>query len=1033
MEITERLLNDAGGWQTMKQARALQEMGRVAGVTWEEPLLQGRVREGETEFRSGLRILSKSNIENLCTCRASRQHGAICAHSVAVGLEFLKPAAGPQRAVSALGVDGATPSTPAVAATGAAIAKPVFSAEQGEPVEIHVILPPNLASAWQRGSVMVGLEALWAGKRLLLSALPKSGAFRANEADRRLIDQARALAGGETPGMLSLNREQFLSLLDALREHAGVTFGKATRAVIGGQGIRPKLDFERKPDGALRLSVERPAGAELLAAGGRAWLLQGETLCEWAPGLPAAYRTLLEGGQTLAEEHAAGFLQRELPNLRPFFEMDESAVPSATVSAPNAPAVVLALDLEGSLNHLVGKLTASYGDRRIVLSQPPQRAGFARDPAAEYAAVERLRSGGFTGPDAEGQFVLKGEQRILAFFARDLPAWEKAAKVTIGSRFAHVTRDVERVQPRLEIRSSGERWFEVQVELGSESGERFEAAEIQRLLQSGQSHVKRKNGKIAVFDPAMLDDFQQVLTDCQPNQRQPGLYHLDRRHAGYLDAVATDHGFHVTAPAQWSRAALGSKELAAQAPVPLGSLEGTLRPYQKHGVTWLNTLARNGFAGILADEMGLGKTVQTLAALRHLGGQALIVCPSSLVYNWCREAAKFTPERQVLAIEGPERRRLFGEPFAKADLVVTSYALLRRDAELYRDREFKVAVLDEAQHIKNPESQNAQAAFSVRAQHRFALTGTPVENSVRDLWSLMNFLMPGYLGSRNDFKERYEQPIATTPGGPEHARLVKRLRPFVLRRKKRDVLNELPDKIEQVTYCDLGRPQREMYTALLAAARRQALDASGLPDQNKARMQILTALLRLRQACCDLRLLQPEATGETEELSGKVETLNELLLEAVDGGHKVLVFSQFVSMLKLLRAHLEKAEIGTCYLDGSTKNRAAEVDRFQTGEVPVFLISLKAGGVGLNLTAADTVVHFDPWWNPAVEAQATDRAHRIGQRNVVTSYKLIARDTIEEKILSLQEKKRKVIEATIESEEPLMQGLTMTDLQELLE
>ncbi len=555
----------------MKQARALHEMARVAGVTWAEPLLQGRVREGETEFRSGLRILSKSNIENLCTCRASRQHGAICAHSVAVGLEYLKPTMAARPAAALKGVEGVAPSTPG---TSAVAAKPAFSAEQGEPVELRVILPPSLVGAWQKGSVMVVLEALWAGKRVLLSALPKSGAFRASEADLRLIAQARALAGGETPGMLSLNREQFLALLDALREHSGVTFGKAASAVIAGQGMRPKLDLERKPDGALRLSVQPPAGAELLAAGGRAWLLQGETLREWAPGLPAAYRTLLAGGQTLSAEHAAGFLQRELPNLRPFFELDESAVPSATVSAPDAPPVAFALELEGSLNHLVGKLTAGYGDRRIVLSQPPQRASFARDLAAEYAAVERLRSGGFAGPDAEGQFVLKGEQRILAFFARDLPAWEKAAKVTIGSRFAHVTREVERVQPRLEIRSSGERWFEVQVELGSESGERFEAAEIQRLLQSGQSHVRRKNGKIAVFDPAMLDDFQQVLTDCQPTQRQPGLYQLDRRHAGYLDAVASDHGFHVTAPPQWSRAALGRKEIVAEAGVPLGSLGG---------------------------------------------------------------------------------------------------------------------------------------------------------------------------------------------------------------------------------------------------------------------------------------------------------------------------------------------------------------------------------------------------------------------------------------------------------------------------
>ena len=396
-----------------------------------------------------------------------------------------------------------------------------------------------------------------------------------------------------------------------------------------------------------------------------------------------------------------------------------------------------------------------------------------------------------------------------------------------------------------------------------------------------------------------------------------------------------------------------------------------------------------------------------------------------------REAARFTPQLRVLAIEGPDRQRLFGAPIAEADLVITSYPLLRRDADRYREVEFAAAILDEAQHIKNPESQNAQSAGTIRARHRFALTGTPVENSVRDIWSLMHFLMPGYLGSRADFRERFEKEIESQPGGPAHRRLIKRLRPFVLRRTKREVIAELPEKIEQVAFCELNGTQRQVYTELMTATRRQVSELAGSKDQGKARILMLTALLRLRQACCDLRLLGL-AEGAAAPPSAKVELLLELLSEALDGGHRVLIFSQFVSMLTILREALTAAGTEFCYLDGQTKDRAAEVDRFQTGQVPAFLISLKAGGVGLNLTAADTVVHFDPWWNPAVEAQATDRAHRIGQDRVVTSYKLIARDTVEEKILALQQRKRAVIDATLESEQPLMEGLGMDEIAELL-
>ena len=299
----------------------------------------------------------------------------------------------------------------------------------------------------------------------------------------------------------------------------------------------------------------------------------------------------------------------------------------------------------------------------------------------------------------------------------------------------------------------------------------------------------------------------------------------------------------------------------------------------------------------------------------------------------------------------------------------------------------------------------------------------------------MNFLMPGYLGSRTEFRERYQQPIAIAPSGPEHRRLIKRLRPVVLRRLKRDVVTELPNKIEHVAYCELTTTQRNAYNQLLEATRRQSAEWAATEHQGKVRMLMLTALLRLRQACCDTRLLSLSGASDTADTSGKILLLEELLNEAVDGGHRVLIFSQFASMLRILRTTLESLQYSYCYLDGQTKNRAKEVDLFESGEFSVFLISLKAGGTGLNLTQADTVIHFDPWWNPAVEDQATDRAHRLGQTKVVTSYKLIARGTVEEKILALQSRKRALIEATLEDpsdDEPAMAGLHDNEIRDLL-
>ena len=365
--------------------------------------------------------------------------------------------------------------------------------------------------------------------------------------------------------------------------------------------------------------------------------------------------------------------------------------------------------------------------------------------------------------------------------------------------------------------------------------------------------------------------------------------------------------------------------------------------------------------------------------------------------------------------------------------MITSYPLLRRDVDRYRSIEFSTVILDESQHIKNPDTQNAQAAGSLTARRRFVLTGTPMENSVRDLWSVMNFLMPGYLGTRNDFKDRYEVPIHDgSSADPVRARLSKRLRPFMLRRLKREVATDLPDKIEQVAYCELTAEQADVYGELLRQSRVKVEEASVEKNQGRARILMLTALLRLRQACCDLRLLKLDGVNPKRS-SAKLDLLDELLQEAMDGGHRVLIFSQFVTMLQILKERLASSGTPFCYLDGSTKDRSSVVDKFQgDSAIPIFLISLKAGGVGLNLTGADTVIHFDPWWNPAVEAQATDRAHRIGQKNVVTSYKLITRGTVEEKILNLQNKKREMIDAMVESDEPMMSALSMDEIQDLL-
>jgi superfamily II DNA or RNA helicase len=1040
ISITEKFLVDAGGWQVLKHARALLEMGRVVSFNYTPPVLRGLVREGETEYRAGLKIQSYTDVENLCSCRDSRQWGSICAHSLALGLALIQPKPAPAKPAPA----PVAPPLPVLVAEGDA--RSGASASEGEQlsvkrlpdgpwIELQIVLAPNLDTGWERDQVVVGFEVVRKENRTLASALDPKQTYRCSKIDRDVLELAREFVGGKLPGMTILSRDQFLKVVGALVGHPRITLARKTPVTVSGERVLPKLGTEKLPDGRWKISADTSSiDGNWLLGSGCAWLWSKSTLYPVSPGLPAAYLPLLRGPIVLPAEQGLNFIQREVPGLSSFFRFD-ARVESGEVVESGLPEVIATF--EGSLNHLGAKLQCLYGQRMITLGVTPQAEAFvyqehgvnrSRNLAFERDCLSRLQEVGFVGPSTVGEYVLRGQNAILSFFARDLPRFQREWKVSIGSRFQNVTRTVERVTPKVEITASGEDWFDFSFSLQATGGENFSAAEVQRLLQMGQNFTRLRDGRLAILDPEGLEEFQTILRDCDPTQSRPGTYRIQRNQAGYLDAAFADlAGASIQRSGEWESWTRAQRQLVPLEPESLGRLEEILRPYQKEGVYWLRFLSRNGLGGILADEMGLGKTLQALAFVRTLDGPSLVVCPSSLIFNWAREAQKFVPELRVLRIEGADRSKLFAG-IREANLVLTSYPLLRRDIDQYTRFEFSSIILDEATHIKNPDTQNAQAAMALRGRHRFVLTGTPVENSVRDLWSILQFVLPGYLGRREDFRERYELPISRG-SKLDQTRLAKRLRPVMLRRLKKQVVKELPDKIEQTAFCDLSPEQEELYQKLRQESRRKLEELSGAKDQGRARIAMLTALLRLRQVCCDLRLVGQQA----ERPSSKIELLGELLEEAIDGEHRVLVFSQFVAMLHLIRAHLDEAGVQYGYLDGATKDRAAAVDRFnESDDLPVFLISLKAGGTGLNLSAADTVIHFDPWWNPAVEAQATDRAHRIGQMRVVTAYKLIARGTVEEKIMNLQQKKRAVIEATVESEEPLMTGLSVAEISDLL-
>jgi hypothetical protein len=474
-----------------------------------------------------------------------------------------------------------------------------------------------------------------------------------------------------------------------------------------------------------------------------------------------------------------------------------------------------------------------------------------------------------------------------------------------------------------------------------------------------------------------------------------------------------------------------------QAVAAPAGLQASLRPYQSDGLAWMQFLREFGLAGILADDMGLGKTVQTLAHILtekeagRLTTPALVVAPTSLMGNWQAEAARFTPGLRVLLLHGAGRAQLFSQ-MDQYDLVLTTYPLLARDEAQLRAQRFHLLILDESQYIKNSRAKAAQTAGLLQAGHRLCLTGTPLQNHLGELWSQFHFLMPGLLGDEKSFNSNYRKPIEKYGDGARNDFLVRRIKPFLLRRTKDDVAKELPAKTEMVREVELSGLQRDLYETVRLAMDKKVRDAIASKGVARSQIIILDALLKLRQVCCDPRLVKMAGPARANAPSAKLDELMEMVVELLDEGRKILVFSQFTSMLALIEEELRARAIGYALLTGATRDRTAQVDAFQSGAVPLFLVSLKAGGVGLNLTAADTVIHYDPWWNPAAENQATDRAWRIGQDKPVFVYKLIAKGTLEEKIQELQRKKADLADAVLDGGASQNLALTQADLQAIL-
>jgi len=1006
---TEDILRKAASWQAFKEGKSLFESGMVAETKTSPTGWQGTVRMGKRLMKVSVTVKSPTNLDTHCPCSDNQRTGALCAHAVATGLAALKPAA------------VAVAARPAQATVRNPAPEPMAA------IAWQILLPLNWREALTRGrfaatlAVAAGAEISPADDRLC-AWLAKEGVVK-----KDILS-------------LSLDGPRVPSFLESIADHPRLAAGKDRLLIEIRAGERLQLSEATHLQDQILL-VPDPESGPWIEIAGAFWQIGEDTVKRVGEGgipsdLAASLKELAEGKSV------------KIPTPR-FFNHLESwqewiHFPEGSwldqLHFIQAPAV-FELSLEGSLNHLEAQLSVRYGSAAPVppglgkVDGLPRLVGDrceVRDLAKEEKAAGRLSRAGFEVENfSNGRWVMKGESTILDFLTQSLPVLRKEWSVIEGERFGHVQKQVAVVSPKIEIFGSGEDWLSFDLSFQTSDGASIPSAEVRRLLRAGKGSGAATGGRRLIISDDIANIIDPLFSDLDLRQEN-GRFMASARSGELIREI---------------RNKLDKSQTGSDQPVSFifdspATLQAVLRPYQSQGAGWMLDRVQRFGGALLADDMGLGKTVQTIALIERLiegagedSGVVMVVATASLLGNWKAEFARFAPARTVWILHGASRDAV-REKVKPGDVILTSYGTLARDLAYHLKRDYRAVVVDEASLMRNPDTDHAKALAKLHATCRIALTGTPIENGVKDLWSIFRFIQPGWLGGREDFKERYEQPLVT---GESAGAVIERLRlkisPFILRRTKEQVAPELPSKIFIDEFCDLSPDQQAVYKELLVEGRKRVDVISDSGNKGAARMQMLTALLRLRQTCCDLALFGNDKFNRllVPRRSAKLQRLLELIEEAVNGNHRMLIFSQFQTQLREIEKCISERGWESLRLDGQTRNRQQMVDKFQQPDgPPVFLISLKAGGYGLNLTAADTVVHFDPWWNPAAEAQATDRAHRIGQTRPVTVYRLLTRGTVEEKVVRLQAKKRELASAIDENGAGDAAGWTMDELESML-
>jgi SNF2 family DNA or RNA helicase len=1006
------LLDLGGGGVLYREAEKLFESHAVESAEWESPVLKGLVNGVDGIHTPELNLRSTVFAENTCGCPDGRKR-KVCVHALAVALHYQ---ALRQEAAHRPAVAESDSRTAAVVVASDPSAKPLRSirlAENAVPLRLLVFLPPNLEVAAGRGAIVVKLDAA-AGREILpLNKLSPSKAYTTSPAQVEALCRIESWCGGKLASLVQLTGGQLRSLLDCLRDE-------------------PIIYWVKKPNAPIEWKAGQLPGVH-------EYLGEPEPESEPKEGTspepePRAIETEPSGRRIRTD---LSLREKSKPNLRRIAEARRPKLwETRQGDYPVASAVADSME-----SHSVNRIVVDGSTHYIAI----------RLPSGEGDAVQPLRTllkaEGFMLEPSNRKWWLRDRHKTLNFLAGHWRAlkddWRAEFTENFQSKLAGVEISALEVKAR---EDNGKFALDISLSRGADE------MELRRALASGKHYVESGEGGITLLDRSSVEQLHEIERAVSGQADRPFTptfsKRLDTQDLSDVEDLLDELCEGWQPPQAWQSRSRALKEVGALEPAPVRpGFDAVLRTYQRIGVAWLWHLYRHQLGGILADEMGLGKTLQALALIECIRNQdtqtassrlrqgsgeqaaqakkpALVVCPASLVENWLRETNRFTPGLKAVRHHGAKRAK---EPVVleACDLVITSYGTLRQDADLLGAMDWCVVIGDEAQHIKNRRSQNARTLTSLHADGRFLLTGTPVENSLEDLLSLFSFLMPGYL-------QKPAGKLSQDDKAWHDKRQTERAAAYILRRTKKEVAPELPEKIEKTFFCELGGKQQRFYQDTLEKTRRDIFNLE-MSGANVGRVQFaaFTELLRLRQVCVDPRILDDRFPSKE---SAKLAAFDEVLDECLDAGSRILVFSSFVTALQLLAEHLEARGHKFCYLDGKTKNRLAICDQFNDdASIPVFLISLKAGGTGLNLTGADTVLHYDPWWNPAAEAQATDRAHRIGQTKVVTSIKLIAAGTVEEKVLELQAKKAEILKELFEESEAANATVSLDDIKGLLQ